>query len=94
MLQKLSEQIRACYERAAEAHGKAEESADPALKADFLALEQRWLVLARSYAFTDSLGDFTAAMSERRQNTAPAIEKHDAARLQEISIAAYSGGQH
>jgi len=54
VLQKLSEQIRACYERAAEAHGKAEESADPALKADFLALEQRWLVLARSYAFTDS----------------------------------------
>ena len=40
---------------------------DPDLKADFLEREERWLVLARSYAFTDSLGDFTAAMSERQQ---------------------------
>jgi hypothetical protein len=71
MLQKLSEQIRACHERAAEAKRKAQESADPALKADFLALEERWLFLARSYAFTDSLGNFTAAMSESRQKAPP-----------------------
>jgi PAS domain S-box-containing protein len=86
MLQKLSEQIQACYERAAEAKRRAEESADAALKADFLALEQRWLVLARSYTFTESLGAFTAEMSENRQTD---FQNHpglnNALRLQEIS---------
>jgi PAS domain S-box-containing protein len=83
MLQKLSDQIRACYERAAEAKRKAEVSAAPALKVDFLALEERWLFLARSYAFTDSLGDFTTATSETRHTTKTA--SGDEVGLQEIS---------
>jgi hypothetical protein len=66
MLQKLSEQIQSCYERAAEAKRKAEATTDQRLKTDF-EMEARWLGLARSYAFTDGLGDFTAEMSQRRQ---------------------------
>jgi PAS domain S-box-containing protein len=87
MLQKLSEQIRACHERAAEAKRKAEESADATLKADYLRMEERWLFLASSYSFTDSLGDFTAAMSESLQK-ADALTQgglDDAAYLQQIS---------
>jgi PAS domain S-box-containing protein len=87
MLQKLSEQIQACYERAAEAKRRAEEAADLAFKADFLALEQHWLVLARSHAFTESLQAFTAEMSEsRRKVDAPNRPGLSSAlRLQEIS---------
>jgi PAS domain S-box-containing protein len=37
------------------------------LKAEFLLAERRWLSLARSYEFTESLADFTTANSERRR---------------------------
>jgi PAS domain S-box-containing protein len=64
MLQKPSEQVQACFDRALEAKRKAERTADPAGKADFLEMEKRWLALARSYKFTERLTDFTAARSE------------------------------
>jgi PAS domain-containing protein len=67
MLEQFSEQIRLCYERAAEAKERADATNDPALKAEFLNSETRWLTLARSYGFTESLEDFTAANSERRR---------------------------
>ena len=71
MLQRLSEQIQACHESAAEARLRADAAADPVLKTAFLDMEKRWLTLARSYAFTESLGHFTAALSDRRQKHAP-----------------------
>jgi hypothetical protein len=40
--------ILECYRRAAEARRMADH-ANPPAKADFLAIEQRWLSLARSY---------------------------------------------
>jgi len=67
MLEQLSDQIRACHERAAEAKAKADATDDPALKAEFLDTETRWLTLARSYGFTESLEDFTTANSEQRR---------------------------
>jgi len=68
MLEQLSIRIRQCHELAAEASGKAQETVDPTLKAHFLEMERRWLVLARSYMFTESLGDFAAANAERRRH--------------------------
>jgi PAS domain S-box-containing protein len=44
---------------------KADETPDPATKADFLKMEQRWLQLGRSFAFAGSLKDFTATNVER-----------------------------
>jgi hypothetical protein len=41
MLQSLGEQIRLCYERAAEAKQRAEETSDPEAWADFLTMEKR-----------------------------------------------------
>src|SRR5262245_9082651 len=79
MLQELSEQIRACHERAVEARRKAETAVDPARKADFLEMEKRWLALARSYAFTKRLEDFTAAVSSRRRKPSSRIRDRVAA---------------
>jgi PAS domain S-box-containing protein len=66
-LQKRSEQVQACLERAFEAECKAWVSADPALKADFLQMEKRWLALARSYEFSERLTDFTAENADWRR---------------------------
>src|SRR5262245_51854989 len=70
MLQRSSEQIQACHESAAEARLKADAAADADLKAAFLEMEKRWLTLASSYAFTESLGHFTAALSDWRRKQA------------------------
>jgi PAS domain S-box-containing protein len=67
MLEQLSEQVRNCHERAAEAKAKADATDHPTLKAEFLDMQSRWLALARSYGFTESLGDFTTANSEQRR---------------------------
>jgi hypothetical protein len=58
VLNNVSEQIRECYRRAEDCARKAATQTDPKLKADFLDLERRWLVLARSYDFTERLNRF------------------------------------
>jgi PAS domain S-box-containing protein len=59
VLQNLSDEIRLCYERAAEANERANATLDPEAKADFLNIERRWLHLARSYEFGERLDDST-----------------------------------
>jgi hypothetical protein len=59
MLNNLSEQIRDCLQHAEDCARKAAAQTDPTLKADFLDLERRWLVLARSYDFTERLNSFS-----------------------------------
>ena len=44
-----SDAILECYRRAAEARRMADRATDRPAKADFLAIEQRWLSLARRY---------------------------------------------
>jgi diguanylate cyclase (GGDEF)-like protein/PAS domain S-box-containing protein len=92
MLQKLSEQLRACHEYAADAKQKAEAAADSTSKASFLDMEKRWLALAHSHAFVESLGDFSAASAamSRRRRTRDELARADAGqddslRLQRIS---------
>jgi PAS domain S-box-containing protein len=72
MLEQLSEQVRECYERAAEAKARADATNYPALKAAFLDAEKRWLQLARSFTLTERLDDFTAAISKQRRT----IDEH------------------
>jgi PAS domain S-box-containing protein len=69
MLEQLNDQIRECHERAAEAKARADATNDPALKAEFLNTERRWLTLARSYGFTERLEDFAAANSEQQRKS-------------------------
>jgi PAS domain S-box-containing protein len=67
MLEQLSDQVRRSLERAANAKAKADATGDPALKAEFLEMESRWLILAHSYGYAERLGDFTKANSEWRR---------------------------
>jgi PAS domain S-box-containing protein len=73
VLQNLSDNIRLCHERAAEAKERADQTYDPEAKADFLNMEKRWLLLARSYEFGERLVDFE---SSRRAKLARAFEPH------------------
>ena len=67
MLEQLSEQVRLCHERASDAKERADATNDPVIKAEYLAQEKRWLTLARSHGFTESLEDFTTANSKQRR---------------------------
>jgi hypothetical protein len=59
MLQNLSKEVRECHLRAEQCRRLAElASCDPA-KADYVAMERRWLSLARSYEFAERLSNFT-----------------------------------
>ena len=58
MLQQVSEQIKNCYERAAQARRRAAETSDPEQKDEFLMSEQGWLRLAESYALSERLERF------------------------------------
>jgi PAS domain S-box-containing protein len=59
MLERLSDNIRECLERAAEARARADAVDNAALKAEHLNAESRWLTLARSYGFVESVEHFT-----------------------------------
>src|SRR5262249_30997031 len=80
----------------AEAKGKAEATADPALKAEFLYIERCWLALARSRTGTESLEDFRAANTDRRRKFDERgqvdAEPDAALRLQQISTLVIQGG--
>jgi hypothetical protein len=59
VLNNLSEQIRDCLQHAEDCARKAAAQSDPVLRKDFLLLEKRWLGLARSFEFGESLNNFT-----------------------------------
>jgi hypothetical protein len=58
MLRKLDDHVKKCLIRAATARTRADETADPARKAEYLRLELSWIRLARSYEFAESLEHF------------------------------------
>jgi hypothetical protein len=59
MLNNLSEQIRECLQHAEDCARQAAAQSDAGLRDDFLRLEKRWLGLARSIDFVESLDTFT-----------------------------------
>ncbi len=58
MLNKLSDHIVFCLERAAEAKRKADEAADARTQNDWMQVETAWTGLARSYEFSEALETF------------------------------------
>jgi hypothetical protein len=54
MLLRLSEHIAAALDRAGDCKRRAEAATDPAIKAEFLYLEESWTLLARSYQFAEA----------------------------------------
>ncbi len=71
MLQQLSDQVRECLQRAADAKAQAEAAADPALKRSYLDLEDRWLFLSRSHMFAESLSEFIGQQQSPRDVRVP-----------------------
>ena len=74
MLEQLSNRVRECYERAAESKARADTINDPALKAEYLNAERRWLSLAHSFGCGGSLADFTAANAELQRKFAQRLQ--------------------
>jgi hypothetical protein len=72
VLNNVSEQIRECLRHAEECARKAAELPNgSASRQDFLQLEKRWLGLARSFEFGESLNRFTK--SSAKPNTNPNV---------------------
>ena len=71
MLKNLSEQIRDCYKQAEDCARKATAQTDPRLRQDYLDLEQRWLLLARSCDLTQRLTDFSNELKRREADELP-----------------------
>jgi hypothetical protein len=65
MLQNLSKDIRECYRCADECRQLAETAMSELARADYFAMEQRWLTLARSYEVTERLSGFNAEFKAR-----------------------------
>ena len=58
MLQKLRHHITNCLDRSAEAERRAANTADSEFKAEYLGIAKRWMHLAGSYEFVESLERF------------------------------------
>ena len=58
MLQNLSEEIRECIRRAEECKRLSKTALTPSAIKDYFQMERRWLALARSYEFSESLSRF------------------------------------
>src|SRR5215472_15691784 len=67
MLNSLSQQVRDCLQHAEECAQRAKIECDQSIARDFLDMEQRWLILARSYAFSESLEGFYKHNKTRQQ---------------------------
>jgi hypothetical protein len=67
MLQNLAAEIINCYERARQAHEKAERAINEDFKAEFLAAEGRWLALAVSYERQHQLSRTLDEFDRRRK---------------------------
>ena len=58
MLQKLSQHISECYNRAADCKRRAEQTGDFDRKSELLNFQRTWTHLAHSYEFVESLERF------------------------------------
>jgi hypothetical protein len=76
MLQKLSEQIAYCYQRASECRAKAMDAVNAAASEEYYELERRWLMLARSYELSERITDFTGELQRRSKITARLLGWH------------------
>jgi hypothetical protein len=67
MLQKLSEEIQECCRHADECRQRAEKASTEKGRQEFLDMEQRWLSLARSYAFAEQLSNYVEPFRDRNR---------------------------
>ncbi len=78
MLQSLTKEIAACYQKAGDCRARAERSQDPAQRKHYRDAERRWLLLAKSHEMQQRLTHFTAEVRRRlhgREPLHPAIPR-------------------
>ena len=78
MLQKLSEEVSECQRRAREAKERANAATDPTVTSNYLDLERRWLLLAKSYEFTQRIADYNAEARRHLAAFRPRTPPHPA----------------
>jgi hypothetical protein len=64
----LGEQIREWHEQAVHCAQQADARTDPKVKQQFLELKRLWLLLARSYDFTERLGGLYDETNRKSDN--------------------------
>jgi hypothetical protein len=78
MLRKVSRQIADCYERAAESRSRAANAANEMEQAEYLNLERRWVMLARSYELSESVAGINGEAKHRLGVLIPPEPPHPA----------------
>jgi len=92
MLQKLSDQVSDCLDRAAAARRRADQATDARHRADYLSIEHHWNTLARSLEFADRVDRFLYGGAEGRDGWKPISSAPFGDRL-ELAVA-NGGGIH
>jgi len=78
MLQKVSDQIVYCYERASESRAKAAGAFNEVSKREYLEIEHRWLVLARSHELSERITTFNEENRRQLRVLIPSAPPHPA----------------
>jgi hypothetical protein len=78
MFLKASRQVADCYERAAESRSRAADSVNEIEKAEYLNLERRWMMLARSYELSESIAVSNEEAKQRLRVLIPPEPPHPA----------------
>jgi hypothetical protein len=78
MLQNISTQVADCYERAGESRARAAAAADENDKTEYLNIERRWIMRARSYELSERIMGFTEEVKRRLRVLIPPEPPHPA----------------
>jgi hypothetical protein len=78
MLQKFSTQVADCYERAGECRARAAAAANETDKVEYLNIERRWLMRARSYELSERVTGLTDDVKRRLLVLIPPEPPHPA----------------
>lgn len=75
---KTSSQIADCYERAVESRAKAAAAANEIDKAEYLNIERRWIMRARSYELSECITSLSEELKRRLRVLIPPEPPHPA----------------
>ena len=78
MLQRMSTQVAVCYQRAGESRARAAAAASENEKTEYLNIERRWIMLARSYELSERATGFGEEIRQRLHVLIPPEPPHPA----------------
>jgi hypothetical protein len=78
MFQKISTQVADCYKRAGESRARAATAANEIEKTEYLNIERRWIMLARSYELRERVTSLNDDVKRRLRVLIPPEPPHPA----------------